>query len=198
MGKYNLCISLNQKEKALIIDKASKLNLKPTEYARKILLDTESDNKKPVMFIPPKNVEYKIGSKKKSVKAYFTDNEMKAIEHMAKGESLSGFVSRRALQGEHVLKIEINDDDYNFVYSVIEPLYNEIYLYLYGLKGLNEIKSADIEHFISELEKSNNHLVELTEYFKKNRASIRKSRLRHLIKLTDFYLKDYELISVEE
>ena len=55
-----------------------------------------------------------------------------------------------------------------------------------------------IDKFISEIEKTNDQLIQLTEYFKKNRASLRKSRLRELRKLSDFYLEDYELISLKE
>ncbi len=197
MKNYNLCISLNPKEKAIITVLAAMQNKKPTEFAKDILLSVENESHSPTMFIPTDKIEYTIGSKDKCVKVYFTDNEMKAIEHMAKDEPLSRFISRRALQGENVLNIEIDDDDYTFVYSVIEPIYTSIYRYLHNLKSINALDSKVIDDFISELKTSNDHLVYLTEYFKKNRASLRKTRLKELRKLSNYYLEGYELISVE-
>jgi len=192
-----LCISLNPKEKAIITELAAMQNKKPTEFAKDILLSIKNESHRPTMFIPTDKIEYTIGSKDKCVKVYFTNNEMKAIEHMAKDEPLSRFISRRALQGENVLNIEIDDDDYTFVYSVIEPIYTSIYRYLHNLKSINALDSKVIDDFISELKASNVHLVYLTEYFKKNRASLRKTRLNELRKLSNYYLVDYELISVE-
>jgi len=197
MKNYNLCISLNPKEKAIITELAAMQNKKPTEFAKDILLSIKNESHRPTMFIPTDKIEYTIGSKDKCVKVYFTNNEMKAIEHMAKDEPLSRFISRRALQGENVLNIEIDDDDYTFVYSVIEPIYTSIYRYLHNLKSINALDSKVIDDFISELKASNVHLVYLTEYFKKNRASLRKTRLNELRKLSNYYLVDYELISVE-
>ena len=197
MKNYNLCISLNPKEKAIITELAAMQNKKPTEFAKDILLSNENEYHSPTMFIPTDKIEYTIGSKDKCVKVYFTNNEMKAIEHMAKDEPLSRFISRRALQGENVLNIEIDDDDYTFVYSVIEPIYTSIYRYLHNLKSINALDSKVIDDFISELKTSNVHLVYLTEYFKKNRASLRKTRLNELRKLSNYYLDGYELISVE-
>ena len=197
MKNYNLCISLNPKEKAIITELAAMQNKKPTEFAKDILLSNENEYHSPTMFIPTDIIEYTIGSKDKCVKVYFTNNEMKAIEHMAKDEPLSRFISRRALQGENVLNIEIDDDDYTFVYSVIEPIYTSIYRYLHNLKSINALDSKVIDDFISELKTSNVHLVYLTEYFKKNRASLRKTRLNELRKLSNYYLDGYELISVE-
>lgn len=197
MKNYNLCISLNPKEKAIITELAAMQNKKPTEFAKDILLSIENESHSPTMFIPTDKIEYTIGSKEKCVKVYFTNNEMKAIEHMAKDEPLSRFISRRALQGENVLNIEIDDDDYTFVYSVIEPIYTSIYRYLHNLKSINALDSKVIDDFISELKTSNVHLVYLTEYFKKNRASLRKTRLNELRKLSNYYLDGYELISVE-
>lgn len=197
MKNYNLCISLNPKEKAIITELAAMQNKKPTEFAKDILLSIENESHSPTMFIPTDKIKYTIGSKDKCVKVYFTDNEMKAIEHMAKDEPLSRFISRRALQGENVLNIEIDDDDYTFVYSVIEPIYTSIFRYLHNLKSINALDSKVIDDFISELKTSNVHLIYLTEYFKKNRASLRKTRLNELRKLSNYYLDGYELISVE-
>ncbi len=45
----------------------------------------------------------------------------------------------------------------SFVYSVLEPLYTSIYLYLHNLKGLNALDSNTIDRFISELEKGTGH-----------------------------------------
>ncbi len=198
MSNYNLYLTLSQKEKCLLQAEARRRELSLTAFVKSLLPVTETENTKPSLFIPANDNAYKIGTKKKCVKAYFTDNEMKAIEHMAKDEPLSRFISRRALQGENVLNIEIEDDDYTFVYSVIEPLYTSIYNYLHNLKSINALDSKVMDDFISELKESNEHLICLTEHFKKNRASLRKTRLNELRKLSNFYLDGYELISVEK
>ncbi len=195
MRNYNLCVSLNPEEKALVTALAAKHNMKPTAYVKHLILSKEN---KPMMFIPGSDMSSEIGSKHQCIKAYFTDIEFKAIQHMANGEPLSRFVSRRALQGENVLNIKIEDDDYDFVFSVIEPIYTSIYLYLHNLKSIKAIDMDVIDKFIAEIEKTNDQLIQLTEYFKKNRASLRKSRLRELRKLSDFYLENYELISLKE
>ena len=198
MNNYNLCISLNQHEKALVTDLARSQNKKPTEYVKGLLLALAPDDSKPTIYIPMHKLNYEIGSKQKCVKAYFTDNEFKAIEHMANNEPLSRFVARRALQGEHVLNIEVNDDDFTFVYSIIEPLYTSIYMYLNNLKSINAIEPDVIDSFLTEIKEANTHLIQLTEHFKKNRHSLRKSRLNELRKLSSFLIKDYELLSVEQ
>ncbi len=198
MSNYNLYLTLSQKEKLLLQAEAKKRHLSLTAFVKSLLpLDGQSDDK-PLMFIPSDTVDYKVSAKNQCIKAYFTDIEFKAIQHMANGEPLSRFVSRRALQGENVLNIKIEDDDYDFVFSVVEPIYTSIYLYLHNLKSIKAMDIDVIDKFISEIEKTNDQLIQLTEYFKKNRASLRKSRLRELRKLSDFYLDDYELISIKE
>lgn len=198
MSNYNLYITLSQQEKLLLQSEAKKRDMSLTGFVKSLLPLKESDVAPPALYIPTDRIDYKIGSRKKCVKAYFTDTEMKAIEYMAGKEPLSRFVARRALQGENVLDIKIEDDDYYFVYSVIEPIYTSIYMYLHNLKGIKEIDSVTIENFICELEKSNTFLVNLTEYFKNNRRSLRKTRLRELRKLSNFLIKDYELYTVED
>lgn len=196
MKNYNLCVSLNPEEKAIVCALAAQHNMKPTAYVKSLICSQKPKQSKPVIFIPSAEVNYAIGSKSQCIKAYFTDNEMMALRHMAKNEPLSRFVSRRALQGENVLSIEIEDDDYDFVYSVVEPIYTSIYMYLHNLKSINALEKDVIENIISELEKSNRFLIKLTEYLKKNRRSIRKTRLNELRKLSNYLLKDYDLFSV--
>ena len=185
MKNYNLCVSLNPEEKAIVCALAAQHNMKPTAYVKSLICSQKPKQSKPVIFIPSAEVNYAIGSKSQCVKAYFTDNEMMALRYMARNEPLSRFLS-----------IEIEDDDYDFVYSVVEPIYTSIYMYLHNLKSINALEKDVIENFISELEKSNKFLIKLTEYLKNKRRSIRKTRLNELRKLSNYLLKDYDLFSV--
>ena len=136
MKNYNLCVSLNPEEKAIVCALAAQHNMKPTAYVKSLICSQKPKQSKPVIFIPSAEVNYAIGSKSQCVKAYFTDNEMMALRYMARNEPLSRFVSRRALQGE----------------NVVEPIYTSIYMYLHNLKSINALEKDVIENFISELE----------------------------------------------
>ena len=67
MRNYNLCVSLNPEEKALVTALAAKHNMKPTAYVKHLILSKEN---KPMMFIPGSDMSSEIGSKHQCIKGF--------------------------------------------------------------------------------------------------------------------------------
>lgn len=198
MENKKLYIPLNIREYNLLSDAATNQGMKISGFVKSLLPIKEETNYKPTIGINnPKRYQQNV-QRNKSIKAYFTENELIAITHMANGESLSSFVARRAIQPDNTISLEIQDDDLDFVFSVVEPLYSSIYQYLYNMKLLSSIDQQLLEEILSNLKQSNEYLLGLCDYVRKNRRSIRDARLREFRKLSKVYECNYDFIDIED
>ena len=193
MTVYNLYIALSFKEKQILSDKAKEQGMKLTGYVKSLLPLNQEPNKKTLVINDPKRYQ-QIKKRDKIVKVYFTENELNALKLMAKDETVSRYIARTIFEERNSIHIDVQDYDLDFVSGVIEPLYSSIYQYLYNMKLLSNVDQDILSQILTEIRETNSFLLGLCDYVKKNRRSIRDSRLREFRKSTQHYLDDFDLI----
>lgn len=198
MKKYNLCVELTQKEQQLLKEAAARKKMTLSGFVKSLLPISEHKDLKPLLFLSTEGTNRSYAKKNKSIKVYFSEYEYAHLQIMSGNENISKYVARRALQGENVLKLEINHDDYDFVYGIIEPLYYSIYQYLFALKSTNELDQKDLEEFLDSLKKVNMNLLEICDFNQQLRKSTLRSCITTLKKRINTISKDYNLVIMED
>ena len=195
MKTYNLYISLSLKEKQILSEEAKDHGMKLTGYVKSLLPLNQELHKKCLIINDPKRYQ-QIKKRDKVVKVYFTENELYALRIMAKDETVSRYIARTVLEDRNAIHINVQDHDLDFVSGVIEPLYSSIYQHLYNIKLLSTVNQDTITNILAEIRETNSYLLQLCDYVKKNRRSIRDARLRDFRKCTKQYIDNFDFVEI--
>lgn len=195
MKTYNLYISLSLKEKQILSEEAKDHGMKLTGYVKSLLPLNQELHKKCLIINDPKRYQ-QIKKRDKVVKVYFTENELYALRIMAKDETVSRYIARTVLEDRNAIHINVQDHDLDFVSGVIEPLYSSIYQHFYNMKLLSTVNQDTITNILAEIREANSYLLQLCDYVKKNRRSIRDARLRDFRKCTKQYIDNFDFVEI--
>ena len=195
MKTYNLYISLSLKEKQILSEEAKDHGMKLTGYVKSLLPLNQELHKKCLIINDPKRYQ-QIKKRDKVVKVYFTENELYALRIMAKDETVSRYIARTVLEDRNAIHINVQDHDLDFVSGVIEPLYSSMYQHLYNMKLLSTVNQDTITNILAEIRETNSYLLQLCDYVKKNRRSIRDARLRDFRKCTKQYIDNFDFVEI--
>lgn len=196
MNEKKVYIPLNLREYELLKLEASRNGMKITGYIKSIL-PIHENNEKPTLYIPCAITHQQNIARRKVVKLSLTDYEYAQIVAAAGSQLISKYIIRCALQGQNVLRLTIFDEDLDFITDIIEPMYHDIYKALYLYKGSEALDNDLLTKLISEVKELNDQVLHIASQVKKNRQSIRQTRLRELQKRCDYIIKDYSLVSIE-
>lgn len=129
--------------------------------------------------------EYEADCRDHVLKVPVSSKEYGTIKAKAGAKTIAAYVRDAALNGSKVIKVEVYDDDISELIGNIQPRLDRIYGVIDALRHQNQLHDtqyARLEGLLNDISKDIRGTVSLV---RKNRNSIRQTRLRELRKRCD-------------
>ena len=115
--------------------------------------------------------------------------EFATIKEKAGSKTIAAYVRDAALNGSKVLKVEVYDDDIMDLIHIIQPQIETLFHVITALQLQHQLQPAQYNRMESLLENISDDIRKAVSYTRKNRNSIRQTRLRELRKRCDTTIK---------
>ena len=179
--KYpSIKINVTQDEKDKLEKMAQQQHMSTSAFVKNQLSSLLSDE--PMPDVP---FDYEAESRNVRVEIRVSEREMNIIKSKAGAKTIAAYVRDAALNGSKVIKVEVYDDDISELIGSIQPRIDRIYGVIDALRHQNQLHDtqyARLEGLLNDISKDIRGTVSLV---RKNRNSIRQTRLRELRKRCD-------------
>lgn len=170
-------VNVSQAEKNIIEELARQQNLSTSAFVKKQLeqfLTTEETV----------NVshEYLADCKNHIVKVPVSEYELLTIKNNAGAKTVAAYVRDAALNGTKVIRVEVYDDDIVDLMHRTQPQLTRIFNIVNALQVQNKLQDSQYQKLEEILTSISKDIRNTASYVRKNRTSIRQTRLRELRK----------------
>lgn len=169
-------VNVTQEEKDRIDELARKSNISSSAFVKRQIatfLQEDID----VIDTP---YEYEVAGRNHVVRVPVSQNELEIIKEKAGNRTIAAYMRDVGLNGSKVLRIEVYDDDIVDLMHRIQPQIDSIFGIVRALKIQKRLNDAQYLRLENLLESIASDIRGTVSIVRKNRTSIRQTRLREL------------------
>ena len=175
--KYHphILVHVTQDEKDKIDALAKKHNMSTSAFVKMqlaSLLSEEQEINAPF--------EYEAECRDNRIEIKVSDREMDTIKTNAGGRTIAAYVRDAALNGSHVIKIDVYDNDIKELLHLLHPTVTKVHGIIDAIRVMGEVQDVQYLKLMETLNTIQRNMKMVAENVYKNRNSIRQSGLREL------------------